>query len=227
MKWRQKYLHKLPQNVEVRERLEIILEKCRGKNVLHLGCVGYNEENGVVGFLHRKIMAVSKTVYGVDIDQDKLNLLRKEDIPNLICADVHQINELKFESPIEVVVAGELLEHLENPGIFLNNIAEFIKKYNCILVLTVPNAYSLRGFLFGFRGIEYSDPDHKFYFSYFTLSTFLKRYNLDVGKIYASRYQSSPATIVKNIVKNIFNLMINKFPFMADGLIFVVNGYNQ
>lgn len=86
---------------------------------------------------------------GVDADKQAIECLKRKGIQELACADVQAPGAFKIpeiKKPVDVVVAGELLEHLPNPGMCLKNIAELMDKQRSILLVTVPNAFSLRNF---------------------------------------------------------------------------------
>src|SRR5690606_36892022 len=74
-----------------------------------------------------------------------------------------------FGPDFDVIVAGEVLERIPNPGIFLDQAAKCLRPGG-ILVVTVPNAFNCIS-LFGlFRSREVVHRDHCFYFSAKTLA---------------------------------------------------------
>lgn len=48
------------------DRMDIILEECKNKKVLDIGCTG------IEGRLHKKISQVSSRVIGVDINKEEI-----------------------------------------------------------------------------------------------------------------------------------------------------------
>jgi len=99
----------------VEDRLEVISKYAYGKRILDLGCVG---EGPSPSWLHFSLVQWGKEVLGVDIDKTKINRLRKLGY-NVICGNAERI---KINKKFDVVIAGELIEHLSNPGLFLENI---------------------------------------------------------------------------------------------------------
>ncbi|AEH06047.1 class I SAM-dependent methyltransferase [Methanothermococcus okinawensis] len=123
-------------------RNKIIKKYIQNKVVLDVGFLG---ENKKVEFssLHNFIIKNSKEVWGLDIDKDRINKLKEKGY-NVIYDDVQELkNLMKLNKKFDVIIAGELIEHLENPGVFLDNISGFLNE-NGILVLTTPNMFSLR-----------------------------------------------------------------------------------
>jgi SAM-dependent methyltransferase len=125
-----------------------------GRRVLDLGCrdgaltQAYLEGNEVVG---------------VDADREALAEAAKLGIETK-WADLDQPLELEDES-FDVVVAGELLEHLRDPQRLVSEIRRVLRPGGTF-VASVPNAYRLKGrllFLFG-RPPE-NDPTHLQMFS--------------------------------------------------------------
>lgn len=123
-------------------RNNFILKYIDSKNVIDLGCLG---ENKKVKFskLHSLILKNSNSCLGVDIHNDRILELKKEGF-NLICDNVIELKKvIKTNKKFDVIVAGELIEHLENPGLFLNNLKQVMHK-DSLIILTTPNVYSLR-----------------------------------------------------------------------------------
>ncbi len=82
--------------------------------------------------------------------------------------------------------ADEMIEHLNNPGLFLNGIKRFMNA-ETRLVLTTINAYcGMRFVMYGFRGkrgsVEFVHPDHVAYYSYSTLKVLLERHGMHVDR---------------------------------------------
>jgi hypothetical protein len=75
---------------------------------------------------------------------------------------------------VELIICGEVLEHLSNPGYFLM----FMRKtYPTIpVIFTVPNAFNEAGFDWLLRrGRENVNADHVCYYSYATIKELLRR----------------------------------------------------
>lgn len=122
---------KLPKVPVVRGRWDIVVERCKGKRVLHLGCVdsGLLEQRYQLGqLMHQKRATVACELWGVDVDAQGIQRLRELGFSNLVIANVSQLRDLsELDGHVfDVVVASEVVEHLLNPGQFLNCIRRFM-----------------------------------------------------------------------------------------------------
>ena len=167
---------KLPKSIVKRE--EFILEKCKNKRVLHLGCAAYpftreNIESGK--FLHSKITDVADSCVGVDLNAEAVKDLREQwGYENVIVGDAERLDELGLD-PFDLVVAGEIIEHLNNPGLFLKS-AWAVMKDESELLITTTNAFCLRRILRVVFGKESVHPHHTYYFSHITLRSLVTRF---------------------------------------------------
>ena len=86
---------------------------------------------------------------------------------------------MDLDEKFDVIVAGEMIEHLSNPGLFLKGIQRFMSKDTKLLITTI-NAYmGMRFWIYGLRGqggsFEPVHQDHVAYYSYSTLSLLIER----------------------------------------------------
>ncbi len=180
---------KLPRVPMLRSRQDFVVEKCSGKRVLHLGCVnlGLLEEQFVKQLLtHQKIAHSAVELWGVDIDGEGINFLRERGFEHLFTGDVSALEEiagLQGET-FDIIVATEVMEHLQNPGLFLNSIKSFMAPGKTEFLLSVPNAFRLETLIWLLRGVEYVHPDHNYWFSYLTLTNLLHKNNFDISELY-------------------------------------------
>jgi len=165
------------------QRLDFIRSTCTGKRVLHLGCANFPYTQDSIDkkmLLHTELEVISSELYGFDFDQPGLDILSANGAKNLYRAD------LEHNETFDVIVAGEMIEHLYNPGLFLRGIQRFMAP-NSVLLLTTINAYcGMRFIQYGLRGKGGSQepvhPDHVAYYSYATLTLLLQRHGLRVNE---------------------------------------------
>lgn len=176
-------------NREVCNREEFILQYCANKSVLHLGCADYpyTEEHIKNGtWLHSKLTKVSKKCIGVDLDKNMVELLNNQyEVSNVIQGNVEQLNGLDIEK-FDVIVAGEIIEHLNNPGLFLKS-ARAKLKVGGKLLITTTNAYCFRRFIRIPFGKESIHPDHVYYYSHRTLEALAGRFDYKLTESYSYR----------------------------------------
>jgi hypothetical protein len=173
----EKMMHLIPP-AKVVDREGYILRQCKDRSVLNLGSSS--------GTLHRNIEKVARLVVGVD---------RKT--ADIVCDLDVDPQHLETLTGIELIVAGEIIEHLANPGRLLQS----LRTLNVPLLITVPNALSSAASSHSRRGYENVNADHVAWYSYTTLATLVTRYGFRLSEF--RWYGGKPIT--------------------AEGLIFLVN----
>lgn len=166
--------------VDRRPREEIIVELCRGKNVLHFGFTDApltRERISGGNLLHTRILAVANRTYGVDIDEPAMAIYREmTGDPRFSKLDIEADDAPApaIDESFDLIVFGETLEHLRNPGLALGRLRALCEKNpGCVLCTTVPNAFSTVGFTAASNGFELVHPEHFAYYSPVTLRNLL------------------------------------------------------
>jgi len=103
------------------------------KKILDLGCGD--------GFLMQKIKRNNNTVFGIDIASKALEKSQKKGL-SVFDLDLNTNWSKGMEEHFDSVVAGEIIEHIFDTDLFLNNIYKVLKK-NGTLILSTPNIASL------------------------------------------------------------------------------------
>lgn len=166
-----------------------VLRICAGRSVLHLGCAvsPYTKKRIESGcHLHLGLARVAGELVGVDLDAASLALL-EEHVPadTLFCHDVEKGFPEALARPFDVVLAGELLEHLERPGDFLENVKRAMGP-NSVLLVTTPNAFSFKKWLHFCTGNEAQNPTHVMVHTPATISALLRRHDFDPIRWYGA-----------------------------------------
>lgn len=211
---------------ELVQRSDYLKEICRGKKVLHLGCTNYPFTDVVIAnkeLLHFELMKIAGDLWGFDLDRRGLDILEAHGATNLYQADLEKLEDVALDETFDVIIAGEIIEHLSNPGLFLRGIKRFMNdKTN--LVITTINAYgSARYAIFALRGKggknEPVHPDHVAYYSHSTLNVIIERAGLSIQKFsyYDIGWEHRPHN---RWIWNFVNDVSMKFaPQLADGVI--------
>lgn len=216
------------EKLELVQRVEFIKKKCAGKKTLHLGCTNYPyTKNSIDGglLLHFDLEKIAGQLYGFDFDQAGLDVLRAHGAKNLYRADLENLDDVALDETFDVIIAGEIVEHLTSPGLFLRGIRRFMNE-RTELVITTINAYSaLRMMIYGLRGKgganEPVHPDHVAYYSYKTLSLTVERENLRVREFCFYDIGTEHRQFNRPVY-NLFNDVCVKFsPHLSDGVIAV------
>lgn len=225
-------VHRIPGSAIISDRRVFISKACENRTVLHLGCAEWPRtveslQDGTL--LHMALSRVSKRIFGIDLSESGLSILRNHGFRDLICWDAEKLDQLTIDVPIEVIVAGEILEHLSNPGLFLQGIAKFMKYSKCRLIVTVPNAFSFRHFVsFMCSKTELVMPDHTAYYSFTTLATLLGRYNLRVCEAYSYTNVDPKSSTLNRFAKRALNVtLLQAFPQVSEGIIAVAENVND
>jgi len=142
-------------------RHEFIKKYLKGKRVLDMGFVGGACEHGGFPRYHKLVLNEASFVCGVDIQKEGIIKFSKMSNPNkshYIHDDALNFKKVKDyvskTSKFDVVIAGEIIEHLDNPGLFLDKLTSVLKD-NGICIITTPNYLCLRNIKsFIFTGIE-------------------------------------------------------------------------
>ena len=119
------------------ERIQTIFSLVVGPDVLHVGCVG---EGGEKFLLHSALCEnlTGYNVWGVDINADGVGELRARGFKVL----VGDAENMELDCQFDTIFAGELIEHLANPGGFLDHCRAMLKPKGRV-VLSTPNTFSV------------------------------------------------------------------------------------
>lgn len=95
------------------KRVLFITEKCKGQDVLNLGCADVTRIKHAINegqHLHVALSQVAHRLVGVDIDRKALEELKHYLPPGseLICHDVEKLHELTDIGLYDVIICGEL-----------------------------------------------------------------------------------------------------------------------
>lgn len=129
-----------PKNIQLVDRYEYILKLCTWKNVLDLWCVDHDflvhSEDKDHPWLHKNIKSVADTLLWVDFLEEDIALMTKSGF-TAVQANVENMDLWKT---FDVIVAGEIIEHLQNTWLFLQSCKKHMKK-DSLLIITTPNPF--------------------------------------------------------------------------------------
>lgn len=156
------------------ERIGFMAARCAGKRVLDIGCLDETAlaKRGTSEWLHARIAARAASVTGIDLSDS----LPGEGIVTAPNARIIKGDGTRPDIPatdIDIIIAGEFIEHLENPLDFLREMRRRYPGHE--LVISTPNGASLANGLMGLIGREAQHPDHLLTSTYKTLNTLCRR----------------------------------------------------
>ena len=126
-------------STNVKPRIKEVVNCIDGGRVLHVGCVGGGPVVDRENWLHGHLSIHADEVVGVDIDETAINQLAESNW-NVQLDDAEKLEYV--DGPFDFVVAGEVIEHLSNPGKMLNSVDKKLDDDGRLL-LTTPNVWSV------------------------------------------------------------------------------------
>lgn len=191
----------------VKSKFERIDQLIKNKEVLDCGCVGsaINSREDYEKTSHAIHEKHAKYILGVDIWEEEVKKRQKIGC-NVICANVETI---ELNRTFDVVIAADLIEHLPNPGMFLEKANKHLKEGGLLYICT-PNAFSLIRCIKALLGIRIDvHQEHTCWYDITTLKQLLERYGFVTKEIYWQDYQAKKESkIILKFRKNLANSII-------------------
>lgn len=155
----------------LKDRFKLIKRLIKNKKVLDIGCVQHNAymENNK-NWIHKKIRKYAKSLTGVGFEKKEVEILRKKGY-NIKYGDFETID---LKEKFEVIFAGNLIEHLFNQGLFLDNVNKHLEKEGTFILTTI-NCFGIRNFIWSIlKGKVPVNVTHTCYYDFETLKFLLK-----------------------------------------------------
>ena len=168
--------HTIPYQPEkwplVKDRVSHIMQLAANLDVLDVGCTGTKADGRipeVSSTLHHALKSVCKTLVGVDSDQEGVRLMTDEGF-QVICDD---ITTMDLERTFDLVIAGEVVEHLSNPGLALKNLGKHLNKSGKLVVTTCNPFYYRQQSKIVRKGRIQVHPEHTAWYDPLTMGVLL------------------------------------------------------
>lgn len=140
----------------IARRETFLVDLATDKRVLDVGVVEHRlESHRRHGWLHGRLAAVAKECVGVDVLAEEVEALRLEGYDVRTC----DVTRDHLDDTFELVVIGEVIEHVTDPGGLLRHAAAMVEPGGRI-VLTTPNPYALHRTWQGLRNRPRESADH-------------------------------------------------------------------
>ncbi len=128
----------------VKDRFSVIKEYVRNRTVLDIGCVDSRPAKEATDdrierkcdLLFQRIVEINPKALGVDIDKLGIDILKTKGY-SVECANAENMD---LGRRFDVIVAGEIIEHVENPGRFLGNMMRHLNREG-VLIISTPNPF--------------------------------------------------------------------------------------
>jgi 2-polyprenyl-3-methyl-5-hydroxy-6-metoxy-1,4-benzoquinol methylase len=223
-------------NIEIAEkntlqcnRLDLIKSLCKDKNIIHLGCTDHlnliDEKIQKGTYLHDILCHCSNKCIGVDINCEAIDYLKKKyKYQDLICADIikDEIDEITSHK-WDYLVMGEILEHVDEPFKFLEQIHNIYSSCIDYIIITVPNALSLQNMIQAFHNKELINTDHRYWFTPYTLGKIVTNAGMKVEEFYFCNSSLLSTDFKHRILYSISprKIITNRYPATRINLIMI------
>lgn len=195
---------------------------------MHLGCIGFTDlgtserVNMAKKTLHWSLTQIADVV-GVDYSKEEIEEYNRLGIfDNIINGNVEKLDRLNLKEKFDVIVAGDIIEHIANPGLMLEGLKRFCHA-NTQLVLTTPNAFGLANYIRYAMGQFREGREHVMTFNIQNMENLLSRYNYTIEEANTCYQQCAERFgVLFTIGKKFFEI----FPRLG-GTIFIVAKLNE
>ena len=174
-----------------------ILELCKNKKVLDVGCVGQDINYDSDNWLHQRISKVAYSLIGVDIDQAGIDSIKKKNFNALPFAQLKETS-LKFET----IIMADVIEHVNDPVDFLYSYSKFLDDSG-LIVVTTPNSNRGINFINIFLSNNYNiNLEHTMWLCPKTFAEIATRAELEIAQFYwLNQYYDFKSLKVLNKIK--------------------------
>ena len=203
-------------------RMDFIESIIAGKKIIHLGCTDHLalierkiKENR---WFHKRLCDAAEKCLGIDINGKAIEYCRNElGYTNILCHDI--INDRPHPditgSRWDYMIIGEILEHVDNPVLFLHAIRTNYQ--NCIerVIISVPNAFRYENFKLAFKHAECINSDHRYWFTPYTIAKVVDRAGMKVEAFwFVSAYEIARRYLIANA-------LLRRYPAFRDTIVMI------
>ena len=210
------------------DRLDFISEACRGKRVLDLGCLDETAlaKRDTDHWLHGRIGRLATTVVGIDSsDQVPEEGLVTGANSTILKGDATDPDLSRIDAEIDVIVAGEFIEHIDSPSEFFQAMKRRFPGRE--LIISTPNGLAFANTLLGLIRREAQHPDHIHVFTFKILNTLAARAEFQSWEITPYRFYATemilnstgPKRALTVVVERLVRIVEGFFPLLSFGYV--------
>jgi SAM-dependent methyltransferase len=178
--------------------------------VLDVGFLGQGTQEGNANWPHGLLKGKAREIYGVDL---KLSGQYVHN-PHYQAAGAE---DFSFPTTFDLIFAGDLIEHLSNPGLFLANCKKHLAPGGRLLI-TTPNTFNLFNITEKLTKREPTvNADHTCYFNSKTLQKLLEKNGMQVSE--TSFLYSLGYTHKESLRKKFLNVLYWLLSYFTDKFI--------
>ncbi|MDF1689079.1 MAG: hypothetical protein P1U35_05685 [Cycloclasticus sp.] len=201
------------------DRVQLIKKILSGKAVIHVGCADHlpliEQKMESSSWLHAEMGKVVSNLIGLDNNQDAIDFIKAKGVENVYFTDIIKndvLQEIK-NNKWDYLFLGEIVEHVNDPVLFLKAIKSKYEKRVEFIIITVPNAFRLANFKYALSSKELINSDHRYWFTPYTIAKVLTQSGMVVSDYYLIDAFSSPGVIQ--------SLRRKYFPTVSDTIVMI------
>ena len=183
----------------VNDRVSYLKQLAANLEVLDVGCTGKKADGripDVATTLHQALKPVCKSLVGIDNDASGIKTMEREGF-KVICCDITLMN---LQRTFDVIIAGEIIEHLSNPGVALKTLGKHLNKAGRLVLTTCNPFYYRQQSKIMRKGHIQVHPEHTAWYDPLTMSVLLNNSGFTVikGAWLSSRERWNPMMPLAN-----------------------------
>ncbi len=199
------------------DKFSWIVSMCANKVVLDVGCVGQDRSYEGNGWLHGELKKVAQVLIGTDINQLAMGDLKEKGYEIYLPDELPEKNQ-KFD----VIVMGDVIEHVNDPGAFLAFYAQFLNE-NGQMIICTPNVFGMRYIIqVLFYGKPGTNEEHTLGFDPYVMLELFNRIDLAPKEFYWLREYRGPSNWKQRFIMSISSLFIGIRKYFNANFMFVV-----
>ena len=193
-------------------RMETIEKIVKDKDVIHFGCADHLEiiEAKIAKdiWFHKRLMGCARRCVGVDNNKRAVEFLQEKlKIPDVYYLDILNDN-IPTNWPVnnfDYLVLGEIIEHVDNPVLFLQVLHQKFQGFANRMIITTPHAFRWSNFWQAAKHNEVINSDHRYWFTAYTLSKVLYQAGFrEIDFMFVENSKPSKLALRKNILYRLF-----------------------
>lgn len=173
------YMRRVRRRSTPRDKGDFVVELCRERSVLDIGCIDHTVETARgLGdrWLHGRIAAAAREAIGLDREAAAAAELTTAGY----AIEIGDAQQFQLGRTFDVIVAGDVIEHLSNVGGFLDSARSHMTTAS-LLVVTTPNPFNVDQALRILQGLDVGvNPQHVSWIDPIVMYQLLERHGLVV-----------------------------------------------
>ncbi|WP_062307761.1 class I SAM-dependent methyltransferase [Polynucleobacter sinensis] len=194
-------------------RLELVKKFCKGRDVLDVGCVNHDISNiSNDSWQHAAIKSVASNLLGIDYLESEVAELNKLGY-RVIAADATK--PIEIEERFDVVVVGNLIEHLSSFEGLFKNIEKLLKPGGCALISTANPFYCEQYFYSAFKNDIVVNQEHTCWLDPVTLDQLSQRFSLVTCEVHWVKEKWKLSRVIMNSSSRALDIYTGQWKFVG------------